>query len=95
MPTKKLTACVSLEQMIAASPALQSPQAVAVVTLARMLAVQVDAAPDGPSTRLAASYLSILKDLRRLTAEGTHARPAGRLALIKANATAAKSGAAS
>lgn len=89
--TANLSAVESLEAMIAASPTLQSTKSGAVVTLARLLAVQVDASESGPSTRLAASYLSILKDLRRLTGDDRSApKPAGRLTLIKKQATAAQ-----
>ena len=36
------------------------------IELVRVLAHQVDAAPEGPSSRLAASYLSALKDLSKI-----------------------------
>lgn len=86
----KLSARDSLEAMIAASPTLQSPKSGAVVTLARLLAKQVDASDNGPSTRLASSYLSILKDLRRLTGDDRSApKPASRLAKIKQDAARA------
>ncbi|GAA2851854.1 hypothetical protein [Microbacterium arabinogalactanolyticum] len=85
--TAKLSARDSLEAMIADSPTLQATRAGAVVTLARLLAEQVDASTGGPSTRLAASYLSILKDLRRFASEDRSApKKASRLALIKQQA---------
>lgn len=91
MTDAKLSARESLEAMIADSPALQSTRSGAVTTLARMLADQVDQSTDGPSTRLAASYLSILKDLRRLASDDP-AKPktASRLGLIKAQAAQMK-----
>lgn len=81
------TATAALDRAVTASLTLQSAAAAAVVQLARTLAAQVDAAEGEPSTRLASSYLSVLKDLRRLSADDTHAtKPAGRLAGIKATA---------
>lgn len=89
--TDKPSAVASLEAMIADSPTLQSTRSGAVVALARMLADQVDASTGGPSTRLAASYLSILKDLRRLvTDDPKPEKKAGRLTLIKQQAAAAR-----
>ncbi len=86
-----MTALTSLNEMIAASAALQAPKSAAVVDLARTLAGQVDAAGAvGPNTRLAAAYLSVLKDLRRISSTedpGAH-KPAGRLAHIQAQAAA-------
>lgn len=89
--TDKPSAVASLEAMIADSPALRSTRSGAVVALARLLAKQVDDSENGPSTRLAGSYLSILKDLRRLAADDRQAsKPASRLALIKQQAADAR-----
>jgi hypothetical protein len=78
------SAVTTLDRMIAASPTLRTDASAPVVHLARLLAEQVDASPAGPSTRLAASYLSALKDLRRLaTDDPARSRPASRLAHIK------------
>ncbi len=52
--------------------------------LCRTLAVQVDeAGEDGPSSRLAAAYLSALKDLSRALAQ-PRKEPTGKLAELRA-----------
>lgn len=87
MPNKPDSAVDALDRMIGASIALQAASSAAVVQLTRTLAAQIDAANGDPNTRLAAAYLSALKDLRRLTTEGVGTpKSASRLALIKAQA---------
>lgn len=70
----------SLEEMIAANPVLELEGNAAIVQFARTLADQVDGAADGLSSRLAAAYLSALKDLQR--AVGTRATPQSRSTLM-------------
>ena len=79
----------ALDQMVKASPDLQHASASALVQLGRLLADQMDRAGAEPSTRLSASYLSVLVNLRRIAPPAVREeKPAGRLALIKSQAQA-------
>ena len=59
----------ALEEALEESGLRSRREHAALVALCRTLAVQMDDAAAGPSTRLTAAYLSALKDVRRAITE--------------------------
>lgn len=87
----------SLASQIRETPELQGKQHAALVRLALTLARQMDTAGAEPSTRLSATYLSVLKDISRIAA-GSKSRTVDggrkRSALARMRAEASGRGAA-
>lgn len=73
----------ALRRTVKAAGLADSDRHAALVELAATLAAQMDAAGEEPSTRLAAAYLSALKDVSRAVAGATPSR-AGKLAQLRA-----------
>lgn len=75
----------ALERSIKAGAGVLTAKHAALLELCRTLARQVDdAGPDGPSTRLAAAYLSALKDLGRVLATSEQPVAGGKLSQLRA-----------
>lgn len=75
----------AVNNMVEANPVLDNADNGPLVQLALTLAAQMDDAEGDPSTRLSASYLSVLKDLRRAAREESAGKtPGGKLGKLKA-----------